>query len=360
MSPRQYEAGSVRQLSAVVDGMVGEVSPQRMQQLRMVSGMWDRAVGRPEMEGRALRRCQQFFTLPVLRIFWDLAVAGELRDREEDRGKEMPLATQRIVRDCLHILARRVLPPGRRLWLPEVGEPDARSTVEPRGLDALYRGLVDMAGAGPLESAGTALSFEDRTRTLAMVAVVLDSGSRSGELARMRVDDLTEGEAAVGVRRRQQKGPPNRAEEIAALAQVHPASVHEILAGRLEQRSEATRQRVLAAIAELGDLPEVEWYALREGSRVAVRRWLEVRERLVNLLPLEGARTALWVTLKTTGAGGVVGLPLSPIGLRKAYVRGVTALNFVMAGQHGWEPMPTRMEQLRRSADVAPLPGRPD
>ncbi|KIF66270.1 hypothetical protein HY68_36815 [Streptomyces sp. AcH 505] len=357
--PRQYDAASVRQLSAVVDGMVGEVSSQRMQQLRMVLGMWDRAVGRPEMGDRSLRRCQQFFTLPVLRVFWDLAVAGELRAREEDRGTELPLATQRIVRDCLHILGRRVLPAGRRLWLPSVGEPDLRETVAPRGLDALYRGLVDLAAAGPLESAGTALSFEDRTRTLAMVAVVLDSRARSGELARMRVDDLVEGEAAVGVRRRQQKGPPNRAEQIAALAEVRPSAVEQVLWGRLDQVSEATRQRVLAAVAELGELPEVEWYALREGSRVAVRRWLEVRERLVNLLPLEGARTALWVTLKTTGAGGVVGLPLSPIGLRKAYVRGVTALNFVMGGQHGWEPMPTRMEQLRRSVDVAPLPGRP-
>jgi hypothetical protein len=105
-------------------------------------------------------------------------------------------------------------------------------------------------------------------------------------------------------------------------------------------------------------LPDVEWYALREGTRVAVRRWLEVREGLVEALPLEGARTALWVTL-VPGMKGPPGLPLGPRGIRHAYERGVTALNFVMAGSYGWEPLPTRMEQLRRSVDVVPLAAPP-
>jgi hypothetical protein len=359
VSPTQYEAGSVRQLAAVVDGMAGRVSSNRMQQLRMVLGMFDRAVGREEMAGRTLRRAQQFFTRPVLQVFWDLAAAGELRAREEDRGKELPLATLRIVRDCLVILGRELLP-GKRLWLPSVQNPELRDTVAPAGVAALYRGLVDMAGQGPLERDGTGLSHEDRTRLLAMVAVVLDAAPRSGELARMRLDDLAAGERAIGVRRRQQKAAPNRAEEIAALAEVHPDSVRAVLWGQVHQVSEATRQRVLAAVEVLEPLPEVEWYALREGSRVAMRRWLVVREALVNAVPLEGARTALWVSLQATGWGGPPGMPLGPIGIRKGYVRGVTALNFVMAGQYGWEPLPTRMEQLRRSVDAVPLDGPPD
>lgn len=355
---QQYEARSVRQLSAVVDRMAGEVSANRMQQLRMVVGMWDRAVTRPEMGGRVFGRAQRFFSRPVLAAFWELAAAGELRAREEDRGKELPLATLRIVRDCLLILGRRVLP-GKRLWLPSVPNPELRDTLRPSGLVVLYRELVDMAGAGPLERDGTALSYEDRTRLLAMVSVVLDTGCRSGELAVLRRDELTVGERAVGVRRRQQKAAPNRAEEIAALAEVHPETVRAVLWGQVHQMSEATRQRVLTAVEELEPLPEVEWYALREGTGVAVRRWLRVREGLVNALPLEGARTALWVTLVAGKDGRPPGTPLSPISLRKAFVRGVAALNFVMAGSHGWEPLPTRMEQLRRSVDVIPLDGPP-
>ncbi|MFE4915778.1 hypothetical protein ACFRCX_30200 [Streptomyces sp. NPDC056652] len=357
MTPKQYSAPSVRQLAAVVDGLAWEVSAERLRQLRMVVGMWDRAVGRDEMPGRATRGVQQLFTRPALEAFWDLAVAGELRHLKQDRGRELPVATQRIVRDCLVLLGRRVLPAGRVLEFPWLPQPELKGTVAPQGVAALYRGLVDLAGQGPLEGGGAALSFEDRTRLLAMVAVVLDSTCRSGELTAMRLDGVAAGEEAVGVRRRQQKAPPNRVGEIAALAEVHPASVREVLSGRLD-RSEETRQRVLAAVEALEPLPEVEWYGLREGSRVALRRWLAVREGIVGALPLEGARTELWVTLVPTKAGPA-GVPIRAQGLRKAFERGMVALNLVMAGEYGWEPMPTRMEQLRRSVDVVPLEGPP-
>jgi hypothetical protein len=282
-----------------------------------------------------------------------LAVAGELRHWDKDRGKPLPVATERIVRDCLAILARRVVP-GKLVRLPVVAGPEPKATVGDRGLAALYRGLVDLAGAGPLERDGTMLTFEDRTRLLALVAVVLDSACRSGELAAMRLEDVAVGEVAVRVRRRQQKAPPNRYEEIAALAEVHPNSVKEIVEGRFDRRSEAMRHRVLAAVEELPPLPDEEWYGLREGSRVALRRWLEVREGIVGALPVEGGKSALWVTL-TPSKAGPPGVTIRPQGLRQAYARGIMALNFVMAGQYGWEPMPTHMEQIRRSLDVPPL-----
>ncbi|QGZ53388.1 hypothetical protein GPZ77_34750 (plasmid) [Streptomyces sp. QHH-9511] len=145
-------------------------------------------------------------------------------------------------------------------------------------------------------------------------------------------------------------------EEIAALAQVHPSAVEAIRAGHVHQRSEAVRQRVLAAIAELEPLPEVEWYELREGTRVALRRWLEVRQRVVEALPLAGGRTALWVTLRASQAGPP-GVTLRPQGVWRAYAKGVTALNFVMAGRYGWSPLPTTMEQLRRAVEAEPLSG---
>jgi len=238
----------------------------------------------------------------------------------------LPVATERIVRDCLAILARRVVP-GKLVRLPVVAGPEPKATVGDRGLAALYRGLVDLAGAGPLERDGTMLTFEDRTRLLALVAVVLDSACRSGELAAMRLEDVAVGEVAVRVRRRQQKAPPNRYEEIAALAEVHPNSVKEMVEGRFDRRSEAMRHRVLAAVEELPPLPDEEWYRLREGSRVALRRWLEVREGIVGALPVEGGKSALWVTL-TPSKAGPPGVTIRPQGLRQAYARGITALNF--------------------------------
>ncbi|MFD5899058.1 hypothetical protein [Streptomyces sp. NPDC060366] len=358
MSPRRYEAASVRQLGVVVDQLAGEVSGERMRQLRMVVGMWDRAVIRHEMGGRSLRRAQQFFTRPVLEIFWDLAAAGELRHWDKDVGTLMPVASLRIVRDCLAIMAREVVPE-RRVWLPSVPEVELKDTVEPDRVDSLYWKLVEMAAAGPLERDGTALSYEDRTRLLALVAVVLDAAPRSGELAAMRLTDIAAGERAVRVRRQQQKGAPNRYEEIAALAEVHPSSVKEVMLGRLDQRSEFTRQRVLAAVEELGPPAEEEWYALRPASRAALRHWLRVRGSLEGPpLTSRSTQPPLWVTLVPTKAGPA-GVTIAAQGLRMAYARGMTALNFVMSGREGWRPLPMRMEQLRRSVTVTPLEGPP-
>ncbi|MGW5529488.1 hypothetical protein [Streptomyces xanthochromogenes] len=349
-------APSVRQLYAVVDrlhppGPAGEKASPRRRQLRMVAGMWERAIGRDGIPARASRSVGQLFTRPALRAFWGLAVSGQLRAREDQVGLALPLASQRIVRDCLAILAEEVVP-DTAVWLPVVPQQAPKATVGKRPLDALYRGLVDMAAAGPLERAGTGLSFEDRARLLAMVSVMLDAAPRAGEMELQTLAELAPGETHVGVRRRQQRAPRSRVMDIAELAEVHPASVHAILSGDLGQRSEATRQRVLAAVRELEPLPEVEWYELREGSRVAVRQWLRVRKNLV--AGLEGAKDALWVALVATKAGPP-GLPLRAEGIRLAYVRGITALNMVMAGQYGWEPMPTKLEQLRRSVAAVPV-----
>ena len=143
-----------------------------------------------------------------------------------------------------------------------------------------------MAAGGPLERGHIGLSAEDRARTLAMVAVMLDAAPRSGEMAAQTLADVAPGEVAVGVRRRVQRGDEHRAGEIAAMTGFHPSTVSMILAGRGHDRSLATEARVLEAANALPPKPEVEWFDLREGSRVALRRWLEVRERIVNQVPL--------------------------------------------------------------------------
>ncbi|MFG2540704.1 hypothetical protein ACGFU4_36240 [Streptomyces sp. NPDC048511] len=355
MTPKRYSAPSVRQLAAVVDGMAGTVSEGRMRQLRMVVDMFGRAVGRDEMPARASRTAAQLFTWASLRPFWSMAVAGELRHWEKDVGKPLPVWSQRVVRSCLEVLAARVLPAGKRVRLPELEVPELKATVPGRELDALYRGMVDLAARGPLVRDGTALSPEDRARLLAIVAVLLDAGPRSGELAAQTLADLAPGEVAVAVRRRAQRKDEYRAGEVAALTGLHPRTVASVLSGLGHGVSEATEARVMEAFAALGPAPEVEWFELRPGSRVAVRRWLEVRERLVEEdVPLTGQRTALWVSIAPSKAGPI-GIPLRPQGLRQAYARGITALNWVMAGSYGWSPLPTTMEQIRRSVDVVPL-----
>ncbi|MFJ9742845.1 hypothetical protein [Streptomyces sp. NPDC101166] len=355
VAPRDRRVWEGRLPVAGAGGIAVKVSPVRARQLWMVVGMWDRAVRSERLRGRRIRSAAALFGRSVLEVFWDLAQAGELRALEPGPGREraLPTATLRIVRDCLGIMAGLVKPADGAVRLPSVEQPEPKATVRAEVLGEVYRGLVDLAGAGPLERDGTALSYEDRTRLLAMVCVVLDAAPRSGELAALRLGDLTAGERAVGLRRRQQKAPPNRAEEIAALAEVRPSSVRAVLWGRRHQVSEAVYQRIAAARAELEPLPEVEWYALRPGTQVALRRWLAVRERLVE--PIQGGRSALWVTLVPTKAGPP-GVTLRPQGLTQAFARGMTALNWVMAGQYGWEPMPTRMEQLRRAITVSPVP----
>ena len=352
----ESEVPSVRQLYRVIDRLYppdprGE-QPVRRRQLRMVADMWGRALAQADggFPRSAYRSAPGLFTQPVLERFWGLARTGELRAHPAQAGRVRSLASLRIVRDCLGIFADEVIP-GRPVWLPIVSQQQPKETVRPQSVHALYRGLVDMAAAGPLERSGTGLRFEDRARLLAMVSVVLDAAPRAGELSAQTLEDLTEGETHIAVRRRQQKVPPNRAEEIAALAEVHPDTVRALLWGNTHQMSEATKQKVLAALRELPPAPDVEWYRLREGTRVALRQWLDVRASLV--APLEGAKSALWVTLSATHVGPA-GTPIGSTGIIQAYHRGMGALNVLMAGEYGWEPMPRRLEQLRRAVDVTP------
>ncbi|MER8003003.1 hypothetical protein [Streptomyces sp. NPDC095613] len=303
-SSRQYRAPAVGELSAVVDQLEPEVSENRVRQLRMVVGMWDRAVGRDGMPGPRTRSARRLFRPDAVSGFWDLAVEGQLWADATQEGREMPLATRRIVRDCLHILAVRVVPE-RSVRLPRVVEPTLRDTTTPKQEAELFRFLVSLAGDGPLARGARWMTVEYRARLLALTAIALDTRSRASELVAMTVADLGEDLRSVRVRRRQQNG-----------AHLEPLELV---------------------------LP------LREGTAVALRRWLEFREDLV--AGVEGGKGALWVTT-VASAAGPPGVPLSVVGLRASYVRGVVTLNYVMAGSPGWEPLPLKLEGLRRAALV--------
>lgn len=303
-------AASVRALGRAVDGLAGEVSASRLRQLRMVVGMWAAALEKwPEGVSRPSRSPRALFERSALRAFWELAVAGELRTRGEGSGRVLAVPSQRVVRDCVGILADAVVP-GRDVWLPVVRQQDPKATVSPGQMRVLYRALVDMAADAPVEYNGASMSRRDRVRLLALLSVVLDTGARSGELESMRLDDLAEGEAAVLVRRVPQNGD---------------------------------------------HLAFEEWCPLQDGTRVAIRRWLSVRKQLV--ARLEGTQSALWVSLRPNQWQGEAGFALQAQGIQKAYARGAVALNGVMAGQGGWEPLPTTLEQVRRAVPAVQAVG---
>lgn len=366
---QQYSAASVRELAALMErvaprdkerweareafpGPAGGlyVQEERAQQLWMLVGMFDRASAVEEValpRGRAA----DLLAREALERFWALAASGRLRARAQEAGKPLALPTLRIVRDCLAILADVLVPEGG-VWLPVLEQAMPKRTVKRRHLTTVYRELVTLAGEGPLTRGEIALGLQDRTRLLAMVAVVLDAAPRSGELESMDVASLGEDKASVLVLRAPQNQSLNY-DRVASRVGTSRSSVVRVMTGR-EGVSEALRQRVFAEVAEMREEPpRVERYALREGSQVALRRWLRLREGLVE--PLEGSKDALWVTVHASKAGPP-GIRMRAGGIRLAYARGMRALNYVMAGSYKWSPMPTTLEQLRRSVKAEPLP----
>lgn len=368
---QQYQAQSVRELAAAVErvaphdpalwesrarvpgagGVLVQVSKERARQLWMVVAMFDRAVGHEGMPPWVGRSAKNLFHFWPLGVFWQLATAGELRRWEKDVGKPLPAETQRIVRSCIRVLGGLVV----RDWvvrLPAADVPESRPTVDPGQLTAVYRELVSLAGGGPLERDGLGIKAQERARLLAMVSVVLDTGARVGELEAMNVDDLADDLGTVGVLRRPQHGGYGY-EEVAYRLQIAPSTVRKVMSGH-GGASEQLKQEILREVEDVAAQgPVVERYPLREGTGVALKRWLTVRDELV--APLEGGKSGLWVTVFPSKAGPP-GVRIRAQGLGQSYARGVTALNFVMAGQPGWEPLPVRMEQLRRAVWAEPLP----
>ncbi|HEX5568568.1 MAG TPA: helix-turn-helix domain-containing protein [Streptomyces sp.] len=341
------QAPSIVQLGEVVDALAPAVSASRLRQLRWVAGELRLALDDPVMPESARTGLGGLLADEAVLVYLTLAAAGRLR--RVDTHRAGPSRASMSVRvSCLRQLGQAA---GVEVVVPSVPQPDPKPEIPAAQQAALYRRLVDLAAGGPLTRDGTALSFEDRTRLLAVVAVVLDTGARSGELAEMRLADLDLDAGTVSVRRRAQRAPTQETRRVAARLGVHEKTVLRVLAGDADEYriSEETRQAVQAVHRELFGGPVADVFRLREGTAVAVRRWLAVRERLV--APLEGAKDALWVSLAANGAGPA-GLPLQPRGLRRAYARGVVALNWVMAGEYGWAPLPTSLEVLRRSVEV--------
>ncbi|MCF2529149.1 hypothetical protein [Yinghuangia soli] len=285
-----------------------DTSPARARQLRWVAGELRRAVvreGFPEGAGSSLAA---LFSAEPLTAYLDLASRGELRTRAVAGSGRSTVASIRVRIDCLEILARAGEVPAE---LPE--RPAMQELKTPVGARqrSLLQGWLEAAADRPGADPG-------RVRLFALVGVVLDTGARAGELCALELADLGPDLDTVTVVRKPQA------------------------------RSVAP--------------PATEVHELSGHTRSALRHWLDVREDLVR--EVQGGAKSLWVSVRGNHAGVLdaegqarlrpPGMPLMPRGLARAYTRTVVQVNADMVGRPGWEPLPYRLEQLRRAVEPHP------
>lgn len=286
------------------------VSVSRARQVRWVAGEYSRALAHPDHPLSADAGVDEVFTRVPVDAYLRLARTGELRLRraaDPSRGSDNSEQTR------LEVLRLLVTACGAQDFadLPPLPDTPRKQPVAERSRALLRTQLTGLADS-PGGSAG-------KLRMLAVSAVVCDTGIRAGEMCTRRIEDLSPTLEELRVVRRPQ--------------------------GSSEQE----------AYTELLPLSGL--------SRAALKRWLPERQRL--LTRVEGTATALWVSLRGNHHNGrhvPEGTPLMPRGLARAWTRAVVDLNVEMAGQPSWEPLPTRMEQLRRGVTptVMAAPMQPD
>jgi integrase len=268
-------------------------------------GELSRAIERGSITGRATQSLSELLTLPSTTIYLEAAERGELRRRAVTKPHTASDASRMVREDCLLIIGRAAQIP---VTLPERADrPILRPVIAARPRSILMHHLEEQADR-PGQSPA-------RIRLLALLGVVMDTGARAGELCRLEMKDISPDLTTVWITRR----PQNR---------------------------------------NLNAVPQLEIVTISAPTRSALRAWLKARADLVALA--EGNTKNLLVTVVAghTHAedGSSVprppGMPLMPRGLARAYTRAIEDLNAEMVGEPGWEPMPPRMEQLRRAIEL--------
>lgn len=277
------------------------VGEARRRQLGMVRRELAAALERDALPVAARRNLRRLLETGTLETYLRLAESGALRHRLVG-GRRPPTSppTNQARYDCLN-LARQAL------GLPRLplggGTPILRPTPESGQLAALRRQLDQDLG-GHLSPG--------RIRLIAVLALLLDTRSRSGELTVQRVTHLT--------------GDPTRPH----------TGIHS-----RRQPQHGT-----------GVATESEWLPLSDLSRAALDRWLPLR---ADLMSHAHGTTRLWVSLRMNHAGTLdddgratlrpAGMPLEENGLITSY----------RAGRSRYEDLrrllPPKMEQLRRAAE---------
>ena len=303
---------AIEQVTAAAERLCaqGEMSPARARQLRWFVGELRLALAHPEFRpGEPVLSAADFFQPQAVSSYLELGRRGELRTRASRvPGAVSSPASMRVREDCLKMISRELTLPlvlGERAPQPEVHE-----TVDAPTRSQLRAYLLERAENPPVLAA--------HVRLLAIIGTVLDTGARVGELCALTVQDME-----LDVR--------------------EPAIT-------IVRKPQARR------IAE----PVTERIALSRGTAAALRNWLERRQELIDQFDL-GVKS-LWVSVAGNHAGLPAqdghsirrppGMPLQPRGLQRAYTRAVVELNSELAGSPGWQPLPYRLELLRRAIEV--------
>ena len=303
---------AIEQVTAAAERLCGQegMSAARARQLRWFVGELRRALVHPEFRAAGpVRSAADFFQPQAVSSYLELGRRGELRTRASRVPDAVSSpASMRVREDCLKMISRELMLPlvlGERAPQPEVHE-----TVDAPTRSQLRTYLLDRAENPPVLAA--------HVRLLAIIGTVLDTGARVGELCALTVEDL-----------------------------------------ELEVREPwvtIVRKPQARRIAE----PVTERIALSRGTAAALRHWLERRQELIDEFQL-GVKS-LWVSVAGNHAGLLAqdghairrppGMPLRPRGLQRAYTRAVVELNTELAGSPGWQPLPYRLELLRRAIEV--------
>ncbi|MFD7729488.1 tyrosine-type recombinase/integrase [Kitasatospora phosalacinea] len=300
-------APSLQALDALVEHLSQPpTGASRAKQLRWIAGELRTALERGAIPPTAAASLTALLAPDTLAAYLTAAEQGLLRRKPAARPDQPSPASMRVREDCLRILGTEA---GLPVTLPERDRPAAalRETVTARPRSILL---------GHLESATLPGRGDARTRILAIIATVLDTGCRAGELCALRTSDVDLRRGTVRLTRLPQHRDPNAP-------------------------------------------PATETIALSPTTRAALRHWLTTRARLTLRDPTkptgpENQTTdALWVSIAPSGHPRP-GLPLHFRGLARAYARAIHDLNTDMAGQPGWHPLPRRMEPLRRAIHLQP------
>ncbi|MFI1952285.1 hypothetical protein ACH437_10595 [Streptomyces xinghaiensis] len=285
---------------AALDALLGAMSgtgEARRRQLSMVRRELESALRQDALPAPARGSLRHLLGEQALAPYLRRAESGALRHRLV-AGRRPPTSehTNQTRLVCLDLLREAAGLPSLRL--AATGAPALRPVPEHAQLSALRRQL-DQDLAGPLSPG--------RTRLTAVLALVLDTAARSGELTGLRTTHLTGDRGSVYVERRPQHG---------------------------------TTAPVTG-----------EWLPLSPLARAALGRWLAVRGELV---AFAHGTSRLWVSLRPNHAGlpdengntagRPAGMPLEENGLITSYRRGRARYGL----QH---LLPEKLEQLRRAAE---------
>ncbi|MFB8314729.1 hypothetical protein ACFC5T_40425 [Streptomyces sp. NPDC055961] len=305
-------------------------SDARRRQIRAHARELVRALKHPEHPLTVADDLADTLARESLQQYERLALVGELRDRGEKRPTSEATA---LVRSGVMVLLQREL--GLEIFhLRQTEQLPAKEPVDVvrrERLRASLETLSDVIGQRThwtIEGGLLDHGHPQRVRMLAMASVVLDTGSRVGELCALRLEDLCPLLEEVRVTRRPQNRRPDT-------------------------------------------VPSVEVFRLRRATRAALQRWLQIRRLLMT--DVTGGADWLWVSVRGNHGGVVAegvapqyrpaGTALQPRGVARSYTRTVTEVNIDLAGVEGWEPLPVRMEQLRRGVAAPELhlvPPAPD